>query len=61
MRSVQKGRVQTYKQVKGTFYVADLQKVTVEDDDLFRIDKIVKHKGDKSWCTGKVGQTSMTL
>jgi len=24
-----------------------LQKVTVEDDDLFRIDKIVKRKGDK--------------
>ena len=25
----------------------DLQKVTVEDDDLFRINKIVKRKGDK--------------
>ena len=34
-------------QVKGTFYAEDLQKVTVEDDDLFRIDKIVKRKGDK--------------
>ena len=25
----------------------DLQKVTVEDDDLSRIDKVVKRKGDK--------------
>ena len=33
--------------IKGTFYEQDLQKVTVEDDDLFRIDKIVKRKGDK--------------
>ena len=47
-------RVPTYKvdewdgtKFKGTFYVEDLQKVTVEDDDLFRIDKIVKRKGDK--------------
>ena len=33
--------------VKGTFYADDLQ-VTVEDDDLFRIDKIgVKRKGNK--------------
>ena len=54
MRSVKKGRVPTYKvaewdgtQVKGTFYAEDLQKVTVEDDDLFRIDKIVKRKGNK--------------
>ena len=34
-------------QIKGTFYEQDLQKVTVEDDDLFRIDKIVKRKGVK--------------
>ena len=54
VRSVKKGRVPTYKvdewdgtQVKGTFYAEDLQKVTVEDDDLFRIDKIVRRKGDK--------------
>jgi len=33
--------------VKGTFYTQDLQKVTVEDDDLFHIDNIVKRKGDK--------------
>jgi len=32
--------------VDGTFYAQDLQKVTVKDD-LFRIDKIVKRKGDK--------------
>ena len=33
--------------VKGAFYAEDLQKVTMEDDDLFRIEKIVTHKGDK--------------
>ena len=49
-----RGRVPTYKvnewdgtPIKGTFYEQDLQKVTVEDDDLFRIDKVVKRKGDK--------------
>ena len=54
VRRVQKGKVPTYKvnewdgtQIKGTFYEQDMQKVTVEDDDLFRIDKIVKRKGDK--------------
>ena len=33
--------------VRGTFYKEDLQKVTVSDDDVFRVDKIVKRKGDK--------------
>ena len=33
--------------VVGTFYAEDLQKVTVKDDDLFRVEKIVKRKGDK--------------
>ena len=33
--------------VVGTFYAQDLQKVTVKDDDLFRVEKIVKRKGDK--------------
>ena len=33
--------------VEGTFYAQDLQRVDVKDDDLFRIDKIVKRKGDK--------------
>ena len=54
VKSVCKGRVPAYKvdewdgsAVKGTFYAEDLQKVAVEDDDLFRIDKIVKRKGDK--------------
>ena len=28
-------------------YAQDLQKVTVMDDDLFRVEKIVKCKGDK--------------
>ena len=42
MKRVQKGKVPTYKvnewdgtSVEGTFYEQDLQKVTVEDDDLF--------------------------
>ena len=53
-RRVQKGKVPTCKvdewdgtRIKGTFNEPDLQKVTVEDDDLFLIDKIVKRKGDK--------------
>ena len=48
------GVVPTYKiqewdgtSVEGTFYHQDLQKVTVKDDDLFRVEKIVKRKGDK--------------
>ena len=48
------GVVPTYKvnewdgtPVKGTFYAEDLQKVTVKDDDLFRVEKIVKRKGNK--------------
>jgi len=30
-----------------TFYEQDLQKVNVKDDDLLRIEKIVKCKGDE--------------
>ena len=48
------GVVPTYKidewdgtPVEGTFYAEDVQKVNVKDDDLFRIEKIVKRKGDK--------------
>ena len=33
--------------IKGTFYAQDLQKVTVTDDDLFRIDSVVRRKKDK--------------
>ena len=33
--------------VEGTFYAEDVQKVNVKDDDLFRIEKILKRKGDK--------------
>ena len=51
---VMSGVVPTYKikewdgtPVEGTFYAEDLQKVNVNDDDLFRIEKIVKRKGDK--------------
>jgi len=54
IRRVRPGKVTTYKVeewdgtvVEGTFYAQDLQKVDVKDDDLFRIDKIVKRKGDK--------------
>ena len=48
------GVVPTYKihewdgmPLTGTFYGEDLQKVTVQDDALFRIEKIVKRQGDK--------------
>ena len=48
------GVVPTYKinewdgtPLTGTFYGEDLQKVTVRDDALFRVEKIVKRKGDK--------------
>ena len=48
------GVVPTYKinewdgtPLTGTFYGEDLQKVTVQDDGLFRVEKIVKRKGDK--------------
>ena len=30
--------------VKGTFYDADLQKVHVSDEALFRIEKVLKHQ-----------------
>ena len=32
--------------IKGTFYEEDLQKVTTVDDDLFRIDSVVKRRKD---------------
>ena len=48
------GNVPTYRisewddtPIKGTFYTQDLQKVTVTDDDLFRIDSVVRRKKDK--------------
>ena len=54
------GVVPTYKihewdgtPLTGTFYGEDLQKVTVQDDALFRIEKIVKRKGDKVWVRWK--------
>ena len=33
--------------LQGTFYKQDLQKVRVSDDHIFRIEKIVKRKGNK--------------
>ena len=54
VRSVRKGTVPTYKveewdgtPIQGTFYEQDLQKVGYKDDGVFRIEKIVKRKGDK--------------
>ena len=48
------GNVPTYRisewddtPIKGTFYEQDLQKVTVTDDDLFRIDSVIRRKKDK--------------
>ena len=48
------GNVPTYRisewddtPIKGTFYSQDLQKVTVTDDDLFRIDSVVRRKKDR--------------
>ena len=33
--------------LRSTFYAEGLQKVTARDDDLFRVEKIVRRKGDK--------------
>ena len=33
--------------LRGAFYAEGLQKVTARDDDLFRVEKIVRRKGDK--------------
>ena len=48
------GNVSVYKisewddtPIKGTFYAEDLQKVTVSEDDLFRIDSVVRRKKDR--------------
>ena len=48
------GNVVTYKlaewddtAIKGTFYTEDLQKVSVSDDDLFRIESVVKRQKDR--------------
>lgn len=54
VRQVNKGTIPNYKieewdgtPLEGTFYEQDLQKVTVTDDNIFRIEKIVKRKGNK--------------
>ena len=48
------GSVVTYKinemddtPLEGTFYSQDLQKVTISDNDLYRVEKVVKEKGNK--------------
>ena len=33
------------KPVKGTFYQKELQKVEISDDDMFKIEKVIKYKG----------------
>ena len=33
--------------IEGTFYTQDLQKVQVSDDDLFRVEKVIRRKGTK--------------
>ena len=33
--------------LEGTFHSQDLQKVTVSDDDLYRVEKVLKRKGNK--------------
>ena len=54
IRESRGGPVPTYKfeeydgtPLKGTFYEQDVQRVNVKDDDIFRIEKIVKRKGNK--------------
>ena len=31
--------------MRGTFYQKELQKVEVSDDDMFKIEKVIKYKG----------------
>ena len=33
------------KPVRGTFYQKELQKVEISDDDMFKIEKVIKYKG----------------
>ena len=33
------------KPVKGTFYQKELQKIEVRDDDMFKVEKVIKYKG----------------
>lgn len=54
VREVRRGPVPTFKieelegtPIQGTFYKQDLQRVTVPDNDLFRIEKILKRRGNK--------------
>jgi len=56
---VVKGVVPTYKihewddtPVKGTFYEANLQKVHMSNDALFRIEKLLKHQKVECWSSG---------
>ena len=62
VRRVVPGSVPTYKVeefdgtlVQGTFYEPELQRVTVDDDTLWRIEKVLKRRGDQCTCSGKGG------
>ena len=47
--------------LRGTFDAQDLQKVTVMDDDLFRVEKIVKRKGDRETCPAEDGMKEKAI
>ena len=56
VHQVMRGPIPTYKihewdgyPVQGTFYNADLEKVQLEDDALFRIEKVLKSSGLVIW------------
>ena len=39
--------------IKGTFYESDIQKVVLPDDALFRIDQVLKRKGNQVFVSWK--------
>ena len=47
--------------MSGTFYTHDLQKFTLIDDDLFRVEKIVKRKGDRETCPAEDGMKEKAI
>ena len=63
-----RGPVNTYKirelddtPLQGTFYEQDLQKVYMDDDAMFRIEKVLKRQKGKRWSNGKGGPISTTV
>ena len=54
------GEVPTYKieefdgrSVEGTFYVHELQKVSLNDESLFRIEKVLRRRGNRLYVQWK--------